>query len=238
MSKRHQANRRKTYGRRQHELHERRQRDHVPDPRTRPASTTLGRRRHRRPLRVPRPAHAAPALRPGRLGGWPSTRARGSAPIVLPRRPRVEVGAAPPALPRRRTRSAVRARRGPSRISVLLAAIVVAFAGAFFSLSQDIRVSATGYELDRLADRSSSASTPRPRTSATSSTAWARRRRSASRRSTPASARCPSRSSSRPARTGTDRCSAGPTPAPARSCCSSSSWWWRAASACASRTGR
>ncbi|MFL5713354.1 MAG: hypothetical protein ACJ769_01705, partial [Chloroflexota bacterium] len=70
--------------------------------------------------------------------------------IVLPRRPRVE--AAPPAtLPRRRTRSAVRARRGPSRISVLLAAIVVAFAAAFFSLSQDIRVSATGYELDRIA---------------------------------------------------------------------------------------
>jgi hypothetical protein len=28
---------------------------------------------------------------------------------------------------------------------------VVVFAGAFFSLSQDIRVSATGYELDRLA---------------------------------------------------------------------------------------
>jgi len=48
-------------------------------------------------------------------------------------------------------RAAVRARRGPSRISILLAAIVVAFAGAFFSLSQDIRVSATGYEMDRLA---------------------------------------------------------------------------------------
>ena len=30
MSKRHQNNRRKSYGRRQHELHERRQRDHVP----------------------------------------------------------------------------------------------------------------------------------------------------------------------------------------------------------------
>ena len=29
MSKRHQSNRRKAYGRRQHELHERRQRDHV-----------------------------------------------------------------------------------------------------------------------------------------------------------------------------------------------------------------
>lgn len=69
--------------------------------------------------------------------------------IVLPRRPRIEVQA--PALPRRRTRAAVRAHRGPSRISILLAAIVVAFAGAFFSLSQDIRVSATGYELDRLA---------------------------------------------------------------------------------------
>jgi hypothetical protein len=68
--------------------------------------------------------------------------------VVLPRRPRVEV--ATPALPRRRMRAAVRSRRGPSRISLLLAAIVVAFAGAFFSLSQDIRVSATGYEVDRL----------------------------------------------------------------------------------------
>ena len=68
--------------------------------------------------------------------------------IVLPRRPTLELQA--PTLSRRRTRAAVRARRGPSRISLLLAAIVVAFAGAFFSLSQDIRVSATGYELDRL----------------------------------------------------------------------------------------
>jgi cell division protein FtsB len=69
--------------------------------------------------------------------------------IVLPRRPHVEVSA--PSLPRRRVRAAVRVRRGPSRLALLLAAIVVAFAGAFFSLSQDIRVSATGYELDRLA---------------------------------------------------------------------------------------
>jgi cell division protein FtsL len=36
-------------------------------------------------------------------------------------------------------------------MSLLLAAIVIAFTGAFFSLSQDIRVSATGYEVDRLA---------------------------------------------------------------------------------------
>lgn len=73
--------------------------------------------------------------------------------IALPRRPRVELGVpvGVPALPRRRARAAVRARRGPSRTSLLLGVIVVAFAGAFFSLSQDIRVSATGYELDRLA---------------------------------------------------------------------------------------
>jgi hypothetical protein len=32
----------------------------------------------------------------------------------------------------------------------VLAVIVVGFSGAFFSLSQDVRVSATGYELDRL----------------------------------------------------------------------------------------
>ena len=73
--------------------------------------------------------------------------------IVMPRRPRVDVAAAAVAatLPRRRTRAAVRARRGPSRMSLLLAGIVVAFAGAFFSLSQDIRVSASGYEAERLA---------------------------------------------------------------------------------------
>lgn len=79
--------------------------------------------------------------------------------IALPRAPRLDVGigiglgprADAPAVPRRRRRAAVRARRGPSRLSLLLAAIVVAFAGAFFSLSQDIRVSATGYETDHLA---------------------------------------------------------------------------------------
>jgi hypothetical protein len=68
--------------------------------------------------------------------------------IVLPRRPRVALGS--PSIPRRRVRTAVRARRGPSRMSILLGAIVIAFTGAFFSLSQDIRVSATGYEVDRL----------------------------------------------------------------------------------------
>lgn len=78
--------------------------------------------------------------------------ARPARTIVLPRLPelpRVRPDAQP--LPRRRARAAVRARRGSSRVSILLAAIVVAFAGAFFSLSQDVRVSATGYEMDRLA---------------------------------------------------------------------------------------
>jgi hypothetical protein len=84
--------------------------------------------------------------------------ARQRTTIVLPRAPRIgegrrSTGTQPVAgaLPRRRARSAVRARRGASRVSLLLGAIVVAFSAAFFSLSQDVRVSATGYELDRLA---------------------------------------------------------------------------------------
>ena len=73
--------------------------------------------------------------------------------VVLPRVPRLErqrrtVDA--PALPRRRVRSAVRARRGTSRIGVLLGVIVVAFVCAFFSLSQSVRVSELRYEADRL----------------------------------------------------------------------------------------
>ncbi len=79
--------------------------------------------------------------------------------VAFPRAPRLDVGIgvgtgarpATPAVSRRRRRAAVRARRGPSRLALLLAAIVVAFAGAFFSLSQDIRVSATGYQTDHLA---------------------------------------------------------------------------------------
>ncbi len=147
MSKRHQSNRRKNYGRRQHEVSERRQRDQQPAEMELGLDDLVIPRHGRTPL-VPRSAHAAHALRAGRLivAVFQGARQR---TVVLPRRPRVEI--ATPALPRRRMRSAVRARRGPSRISLLLAAIVVAFAGAFFSLSQDIRVSATGYEMDRLA---------------------------------------------------------------------------------------
>jgi hypothetical protein len=69
-------------------------------------------------------------------------------PLLRPRVPRVRVDA--PAIPRRRLRSAVRARRGPSRIGLVLGAIVVAFVCAFFSLAQSVRVSELRYEADRL----------------------------------------------------------------------------------------
>ena len=67
--------------------------------------------------------------------------------ILLPRRGlRLET----PVLPRRRLRSAVRAHRRASRTSLALGTIVVAFLLAFFSLAQDVRVSATTYDIDRL----------------------------------------------------------------------------------------
>ena len=66
---------------------------------------------------------------------------------LLPQRSRVvDV----PTLPRRRVRGAVRARRRPNRFTIMLGAIVVAFVLAFFSLAQTMRVSATGYDLERL----------------------------------------------------------------------------------------
>ena len=72
--------------------------------------------------------------------------------IGLPGRPRLFDGVAPaPSLPRRRARGAVRARRNVSaRPGLLLAVIVVAFMLAFFSLAQQVRVSATTYDIGRL----------------------------------------------------------------------------------------
>jgi hypothetical protein len=72
--------------------------------------------------------------------------------IALPGRPRLFDGVAPaPSLPRRRARGAVRARRNVSaRPGLLLAVIVVAFMLAFFSLAQQVRVSATTYDIGRL----------------------------------------------------------------------------------------
>ena len=55
-----------------------------------------------------------------------------------------------PALPRRRVRGAVRARRRTNRLAFVLGGIVLVFLLAFFSLAQTVRVSATGYDLERL----------------------------------------------------------------------------------------
>ncbi len=72
-------------------------------------------------------------------------------PIVIPPRPRA---AAVPELPRRRLRGAVRARRGPNPVGLILGGIAVIFMLAFFWLAQTVSVSASGYDIDRLnADR-------------------------------------------------------------------------------------
>jgi len=70
-----------------------------------------------------------------------------SRPIVAPPRPRVTEA---PALPRRRMRGAVRARRGANPVGFLVGGIVLAFLLAFFSLAQTMRVAATSYDIDAL----------------------------------------------------------------------------------------
>jgi hypothetical protein len=56
-----------------------------------------------------------------------------------------------PTLPRRRARTAVRSHRtSSSRLGLVLGVIVVAFMLAFFSLAQEVRVSATSYDIGRL----------------------------------------------------------------------------------------
>jgi hypothetical protein len=53
-------------------------------------------------------------------------------------------------LDRRRARVAIRAGRSTSRLGITLGVIVVAFMLAFFSLAQQVRVSATGLDIGRL----------------------------------------------------------------------------------------
>jgi len=70
--------------------------------------------------------------------------------IGLPGRPRFFESPAP-TLPRRRARAAVRADRTVrARPGLLLGLIVVAFMLAFFSLAQQVQVSATGLDIGRL----------------------------------------------------------------------------------------
>jgi hypothetical protein len=65
----------------------------------------------------------------------------------LPQRSRV---ADQPTLPRRGVRGAVPAPRKAKPHAFILGGIVLAFLLAFFSLAQSVRVSATGYDLERL----------------------------------------------------------------------------------------
>ena len=67
--------------------------------------------------------------------------------IALPRGPRIAEG---PTLGRRRARAALRAGRRTNRLGIVLGAIVVVFMLAFFSLAQQVRVSATGLDIGRL----------------------------------------------------------------------------------------
>jgi hypothetical protein len=68
--------------------------------------------------------------------------------ILLPRRPKV---ADAPTLGRRRVRGAVRSGQRNNRLGLILGSILVAFMLAFFSLAQQVRVSATGLDIGRLA---------------------------------------------------------------------------------------
>jgi hypothetical protein len=50
----------------------------------------------------------------------------------------------------RRPARAVRSRKRPSSVGIALATIVIVFSAAFLSLSQSVRVAATGYDIVRL----------------------------------------------------------------------------------------
>ncbi len=67
--------------------------------------------------------------------------------VLLPRRPRIAEG---PTIGRRRVRGAVRSGQRTDRLGLILGSIMVAFTLAFFSLAQQVRVSATGLDIGRL----------------------------------------------------------------------------------------
>ncbi len=71
-------------------------------------------------------------------------------PALFPPRARPVRTVDAPALPRRRMRGAVRARRTGNRVGFVIGGIVLAFLLAFFWLAQTVSVSATSYDLDRL----------------------------------------------------------------------------------------
>lgn len=79
-------------------------------------------------------------------------RDRGARRDVEPAPARLQVRAARAthAVGSRRAAAAGRRRTRPSSIGVALAAIVIVFSAAFLSLSQSVRVAATGYDIVRL----------------------------------------------------------------------------------------
>jgi len=83
---------------------------------------------------------------------YQGARLRGAAlgPRAIPDQGARPAAVHPDALPRRRSRPTTRAGRRPNRTGLLLGGIVIAFLLAFFSLAQTVRVSATGYDINRL----------------------------------------------------------------------------------------
>ena len=66
---------------------------------------------------------------------------------------RVSPRGEPSPVARRRIRGAVRAKRRSNRLPFVLGGIVVAFALAFFSLAQSVRVSATSYDINNMIEQ-------------------------------------------------------------------------------------
>ena len=90
--------------------------------------------------RVPLPLGLDGLARDGR-----GTRGRGErTPVARPATKRSHAGSA------RRPARALVARARPSTIGIALGAIVLVFSAAFLSLSQSVRVAATGYDIVRL----------------------------------------------------------------------------------------
>ena len=74
-------------------------------------------------------------------------RRRLEAPLLRPQAPALQR-----ALPRRRTRIAMRAQRRPRLVGFVLGAIAIAFMLSFFSLVQTVRVSASSVDMAQLSD--------------------------------------------------------------------------------------
>ncbi len=84
------------------------------------------------------------ALAPGRQRGARPTQ------DAAPSRPKAQATRATHPSGSRRTAAAGRRRSRPSSIGIALSAIVIVFSAAFLSLSQSVRVAATGYDIVRL----------------------------------------------------------------------------------------